>query len=237
MIPAMEPTSERRLEAGDWVVARGPMSGAHGLGKLSGGEYDSEDGALVRARVELPSGVRWIDAGELLRIGPADEVALAEEALLRDLVPEPRATRVRELLARARGARAFVRTPGLLDAVWAALDDPLGAPGLVEWFEGKHCGPRPATRAQEGSSFWSAPDPTWTAREAPSTVATGSPPPPDPQPGASDPVEPTTPADAGPAAPPGAESRLALALVAAVLIVLMGAIVAVLLPPSQPFPR
>lgn len=135
MHPA-EPRTERRLEAGDWVVATGPAATtARGLGKLTGGEYDPEDGALLDARVELAAGVRWVAPGSLRRVEPDEEVALAARALELGLVPEPRAAALGEKLARVRAGGGFVRTPGLLDAVWAALDDPLGAPGLVEWFE------------------------------------------------------------------------------------------------------
>lgn len=163
---AREERSERRLEAGDWVVATGAASGtARGLGKLTGGEYDPQDGALVKARVELTVGPRWIDPGQLLRIEPEDEVALATHALDLGLVPEPRAQLVRERLERARTDRAFVRTPGLLDAVWSALDDPLGAPGLVEWFESGGAAPR----RPESPALQPVPFPRPSSAEPPAT--------------------------------------------------------------------
>ncbi len=133
----MTGSSERRLEAGDWVVARG--SAAPGLGKLSGGEYDPGDGALVRARVEYAAGVRWLPPGELERVLPREEAALVERALARELVPAPRAAVLREALSGfVSGERAYVRTPGLLDLLWAARGEPGGASGLVGFFDRGH---------------------------------------------------------------------------------------------------
>lgn len=173
--------SGRRLEAGDWVVARG--SATPGLGKLSGGEYGPVDGALVRARVEYAAGVRWLAPGELERVLPGEEAALVELALARELVPAGRAVALREALsAFAAGERPYVRTPGLLDRLWAALEEPGGAPGLVSFFDRGHealaeLRPRARSAPEEHEA---APAPAAPARPAP------PPPPPPPWPLASE---------------------------------------------------
>lgn len=124
-----------RLESGDWVIARGVAGAASpGLGKLSGGDHRERE--LVRARVELASGVRWFHPSELERIEPETESRLVHAALARACVPTgERHDRLTARLADYdRGALGFVRTPGLLDALWACLSAEERAPGLVAFF-------------------------------------------------------------------------------------------------------
>lgn len=118
------------------MVASGAAAAAHaGLGKVGDGEY-GPGGALLRAWVEWAAAPRWVLAGELERVLPAEEALLCERALARGLVPAHRESGLRERLERFRaGKLEFVRTPGLLDGLWAVLQEPLGAPGLAELFE------------------------------------------------------------------------------------------------------
>lgn len=116
------------------MVARG-LAGevSPGLGKLSGGDYEGLE--LVRARVELASGVRWFHPGELDRIHPHVEAALVRYALDRELLPAPSAVRIEEALtAFWEGRQEFFRTPGLLDALWL-LHEGSQPTGLSELFE------------------------------------------------------------------------------------------------------
>jgi len=99
-------------------VARGLAGEASpGLGKLSGGDYDGLE--LIRARVELASGVRWFHPGELDRVYPHVEAALVRHALDAGLLPAASVARLqRSLDAFWEGRQEFYRTPGLLDALW-----------------------------------------------------------------------------------------------------------------------
>lgn len=123
-----------RLQAGDWVVARGLAGEASpGLGKLSGGDYEGLE--LIRARVELPAGVRWFHPGQLDRVHPHVEAALVRHALDEGLLPEERAAPLsRALAAFWEGRQEFYRTPGLLDALWLLHRGPVSTQ-LGELFE------------------------------------------------------------------------------------------------------
>lgn len=126
----------RRLEAGDWVVAQGAAGVASpGLGKLSGGDYDDQTGLLIRARVELSAGVRWFSVGDLSRVHPHVEAALLRFALDQELVSAPALTPLEARLADYREGRgSYVRSPGLLDALWQELASG-SDPGLARLFE------------------------------------------------------------------------------------------------------
>jgi hypothetical protein len=112
-----------RLAAGDWVVLAHPHDGPLGfLGKITDGEWDPSDDALLRARVETSTRALWLAAGDLERVAPAEEADLVEAALEACDVAEERAARLRADVAALRsGALEFVRSPGLLDRLWAAL--------------------------------------------------------------------------------------------------------------------
>lgn len=128
----------RPLEAGDWVIAR-DLAGevSPGLGKLTGGDYEGE--RLVRARVELASGVRWFGPGELDRVTPAGEAHLLTAALEQELIPAASVPRLLDLLRRfAEGSLLFARTPGLLDALWGLFVGPAATSGLAAFFEQAH---------------------------------------------------------------------------------------------------
>lgn len=126
----------RRLEAGDWVVAAPWVRSLPGLGKLVEGDYDPRDAALLRARVEWTHGSHWMPVGDLERVEPPLELALARRALAARVVTFERADRLRELIeAVESGQRRFVRSPGLLDLLWTTLQDDDRPRGLVKFFE------------------------------------------------------------------------------------------------------
>src|SRR5690242_14144529 len=68
------PPVPRRLEAGDWVVAAPWVRSLPGLGKLVEGDYDPQDGALLRARVEWTHGSFWLPVNDVHRVPPEDEL-------------------------------------------------------------------------------------------------------------------------------------------------------------------
>jgi hypothetical protein len=133
---------ERRLETGDWVLVSGHDRASEGLGKITDAEHDPTDGAITFARVELASDAqwaRWYWPGYLVRVSPADEVALAAAALGTVTLAEEQATRLRERVELARaGEWPFVRSPGLLDLLWSSVEVPGEAvnTSVVRFFEG-----------------------------------------------------------------------------------------------------
>jgi len=134
------PTLPARLATGDWVVLARADQGPLGfLGKVTDGEWDRRDDALLRARVETTrSKPLWFAAGDLDRVEPSDEADLVAAALERGLVPAERATRLRSDVEALRERRlTFVRSPGLLDRLWAALpiDPEQRSGGLAAFFD------------------------------------------------------------------------------------------------------
>lgn len=138
-LPGSDPVAgARRLAAGDWVFVSGPAPSLQGIGKIVDGEYAPRDAVLLQARVELARGSFWFSPTSLARVEPRDEVHVCEEALARGVVPGERAARLRaDLESFARGSLGYVRSPGLLDRLWAALGDgseprPVGLVALFE---------------------------------------------------------------------------------------------------------
>lgn len=109
----------RRLETGDWVLLAGDDPSLHGVGKVIDGQFAAEDDALLGARVEVGARAVWLHPADLVRVVPTDEARLCEAALARGLVPAEHHARLAGALAAFRAGRPFVRTPGLVDRLWA----------------------------------------------------------------------------------------------------------------------
>ncbi len=127
-----------RIATGDWVVlARAGADALGFLGKITDGEWDPRDDALLRARVETAAGTHWFPTADLERVSPVDEADLAGAALARGLVPPERTSGLRADVEAVRGRTlAFVRSPGLLDRLWAALPtDGTRSNGLAAFFD------------------------------------------------------------------------------------------------------
>lgn len=133
--PARTPA---RIATGDWVVvARSDADALAFLGKITDGTWDPRDDALLSARVETAAGTHWFPTADLERVSPVDEADLAEAALARGLVPPERVTGLRADVEAVRGRTlGFVRSPGLLDRLWAALPtDGTRSNGLAAFFD------------------------------------------------------------------------------------------------------
>lgn len=127
-----------RIATGDWVVlARAGADALGFLGKVTDGTWDPRDDALLLARVETAAGTHWFPTADLERVSPVDEADLAEAALARGLVPPERGARLRADVEAVRDrSLAFVRSPGLLDRLWAALPaDGTRSNGLAAFFD------------------------------------------------------------------------------------------------------
>ncbi|MBX3466465.1 MAG: hypothetical protein KF878_06155 [Planctomycetes bacterium] len=124
----------RRLETGDWVLLAGDDPSLRGVGKVIDGQFAAEDDALLSAQVEVGARAVWLHPSDLVRVDPADEARLCEAALTRGLVPAEHRTRLEGALAAFRAGQAFVRTPGLVDRLWALsshADPDEGSPALA----------------------------------------------------------------------------------------------------------
>jgi hypothetical protein len=154
----------RRLAAGDWAAVTGTTTTFPGLGKIVDGEYDPADDALVLARLEFARGTRPFFPGDLRRVDPDEEASVCEAALARGLLSAEEAGRLRPALVAFRlGEVRFVRSPGLLDRLWAFLppgpERGASPRGLVALFD-DWSGPAPAPPPPPAPLPTSAPLPT-----------------------------------------------------------------------------
>lgn len=109
----------RRIETGDWVLLAGDDPSLRGVGKVIDGQFALEDDALLSAQVEVGGRRFWLHPADLVRVDPAGEARLCEAALARGLVPAERRARLEAALTAFRAGQTFVRTPGLVDRLWA----------------------------------------------------------------------------------------------------------------------